>query len=249
VHVYCIGAPKTGTKSVAAVFGASFRARHEGRYAEFVERLPGRIAGTGSDERDRRWLRDRDATMWLECESAHPLAWFADLLVAEFPSARFLLTVRDCHSWLNSVIDQHLNVPEPRTNLRDIYYGGEGLEYESDTLREMGEYPLAAYLSYWARHNEKVLDAVPEDRLLVVPTHRLSHSLGRIAAFVGTDPDKLRIGPDHVHQAPKKHRVLERIPRALFLARVEQHCRPVIDRLSSRPELSDYDLVGAPQVV
>lgn len=243
--LYGVGAPKTGTKSVAAMFQACFRARHEARYSEFSEVLPARLSGEMDDRQARAWLRDRDATLWLECEAGHPLAWFADALAEEFQQARFLLTVRDCHSWLDSVLDQHRNVPNPRTNLREIAFGGD-FKYETDVLAELGEYPLAAYLSYWARHNTKVLDSVPADRLLVVPTQRLSHSLERIAEFVGTDPEKLRAGPHHVHKAPRKHHVLDRIPRALFLARVEQYCRPTIDRLAARPELAEYDLVGAP---
>jgi len=247
-QLYGIGAPKTGTKSVAAIFGASFRARHEARYAEFRRVLPARMAGAMGNDEARNWLRQRDALLWLECEAAHPLAWFADALVAEFPEARFLLTVRDCRSWLNSVVDQHLNVPRPRTNLRDLYYGGD-FEHESEVLADLGEYPLAAYLSYWARHNAKVLDSVPTDRLLVVPTQHLSHSIEPIAEFVGTTAEKLRAGKRHLHKTRRRHAVLDRIPRALFLTRVEQYCRPVIDRLARRPELAEYDLVGTPSAL
>ena len=245
VHVYGIGAPKTGTKSIAAIFGASFRSMHEARYHQFLDVLPRRMSGEMGDEEARLWLRERDATLWLECEAAHPLAWFAAPLAAEFPKARFILTVRDCHSWLESVVDQHLNVPNPRTSLRDIYFGSMGSP-ELEALAAIDEYPLAAYLDYWARHNSRVLDGIPSDRLLVVPTQRLSHSIDDIARFVGTEPERLEGGRDHVHRSPKKHRILQQVPRALFLKTVEQYCRPVIDRLSQRPELAEYDLVGAP---
>lgn len=246
-QLYGVGAPKTGTKSVAAIFGA-YRSAHEARYSRFPALLRARFAGDLPDEVARRWLRQRDARLWLECEAAHPLAWFARPLAQEFPDAKFLLTVRDCHSWLNSVLDQHLNTPRPATNLRDLYYGGHGDPVE-EVLAELGEYPLSAYLSYWARHNAEVLDGVPPDRLLVLPTQRLSRSIARIAEFTGADAGLLRAGRTHTHRAPTNHDVLSRIPRASFLAAAEKWCRPVIDRLSGRPELAEYDLVGAPVAV
>ena len=246
-QLYGVGAPKTGTKSIAAIFGG-YRSGHEARYFRFPEMLRARFAGELPEDTARRWLRQRDSRLWLECEAAHPLAWFATPLALEFPQAKFLLMVRDCHSWLNSVLDQHLNVPTPRTSLRDLYYGGHGDPVE-EALAELGEYPLSAYLSYWARHNAEVLDGVPPGRLLVLPTQRLSRSIDRIAEFAGADIGKLRPGHHHVHRAPTKHDVLSRIPRASFLAAVEKWCRPVIDRLSVRPELAEYDLVGAPVMV
>lgn len=247
-QLYGVGAPKTGTKSVAAIFAGAYRSAHEAQYADFLDRLDDRFAGRLPDDDARVWLRKRDSHLWLECEAAHPLAWFAGPLAEEFPHARFLLTVRDCHSWLNSVLDQHLNVPRPRTNLRDLYFGGHG-DPKQPVLEELEEYPLKAYLSYWARHNSAVLDAVPSHRLLVVPTQRISRSVDRIVEFAGADAAKVERARHHVHKAPTKHDVLSRIPRAAFLAAVEEQCRTVIDRLSGRRELVDYDLVGSPSAL
>ena len=138
-----------------------------------------------------RWLRGRDAVLWLECEAFHATAWniLPDLLTKAFPDARFILTVRDCYSWLDSVINQHLNikVSPPFQQLRNLYHA-DPVQREVAALEVKGLYSLQGYLSYWARHNDFVLNAVPSDKLLVdVPTRGLSEHTDDIASFVGVD--------------------------------------------------------------
>ncbi len=245
-HVYCVGAPKTGTESVANIYKPAFRSRHEPLGSQTINMLEARWEGRVHSDDVSRWLRGRDAVLWLECEAFHATAWFTDLLAAEFENAKFILPVRDCYSWLDSVINQHLNtqVSPPFKKLRDLYHVSP-YEVEDQVLAEKGLYSLEGYLSYWAKHNAFVLDAVPADRLLVIPTRGLSDLVDEIADFSGVAASQLNRERSHSHKSPKKHDILSHIDRNLILERIEQICGPTISRLSSYQHLANQNLIGS----
>ena len=159
-HLFCVGAPKTGTLSVASVFGSHFRSTHEPDIDLTADMLEARQQGHASDEELVQWLRQRDSLLWLECEATHAMAWFSDLIAPTFPEARFILPVRACYSWLDSILNQHLNgggVRAPYFKLRDLYHATTVAGTNLPLLKARGLYPLEGYLSYWARHNDFVL--------------------------------------------------------------------------------------------
>lgn len=248
IHVYGVGAPKTGTHSIANLFSEHYRSAHEMQVERTTHLLQKRYAGglqrlaSAVRERERRWR--------LECESAHLLAHFADVLADEFPRAKFILTVREPRSWLRSVIDQCIK--NPRTEflhdqefrcwirLRDLYFGVPPEEYP------VPERPLAAndlhtldgYLSYWTRHNRMVLDAVPSDRLLVVRTRELSDSIDRIAAFMGVSPSTLAREKSHSYKAPKRYELLDEVDEGYVQDKITEHCSGVMARLDETKSVS-----------
>ncbi len=245
-HLFCIGAPKTGTLSVASIFSSHFRSTHEPDIDLTADMLEARWRSEISEDALRRWLRQRDSLLWLECESTHAMAWFSDLLVEVFKDAKFILPVRDCYSWLDSIFNQHLNgskVRPPYFKLRDLYHG-TAAPYESPLLEERGLYPLEGYLSYWARHNEFVMDHVPEDRLLVLPVWRLSRDLDILASFAGVEVSNLDARVSHSHHARKKHHLPKQLGQDLITEKIEQFCSPTIERLSRYEHVEGYDLVG-----
>src|SRR5690348_13414736 len=98
-HAYCIGAPKTGTTSIAAMFRAHYRAAHEPS-AQATNRLViGALESKIAGESLVQHLRTRDATLGLELESAHPLGYLGGALARVFPGARFIITLREPKSW------------------------------------------------------------------------------------------------------------------------------------------------------
>ena len=102
-HIYCIGAPKTGTMSIAEVFGDRYRAAHEPEPKENIEVILAFESGEIDPEEMMEWVRVRDQLLCLDCEAAHYLVFFAPLLVEAFEDARFLFPVRHPRSWLRSV--------------------------------------------------------------------------------------------------------------------------------------------------
>ena len=248
LHLYCIGAPKTGTVSIANLF-SRYQSRHEAVLDVTMDALRAAHEGTASERQLMRMLRQHDRELYLEVESSYPMAVFAPLLVKLFPRARFLLTVRDPRSWLDSIINQHVNFPihlPPREtqrpidlifrDLRTYLFGRFGEEFapEEEVLREQQLFPLAGYLRGWARHNRSVLDAVPAHRLLVLRTEQLAEQVPRIAAFAGVPAESLDPDQSHSHRAPQKHGLLERIDPDFVAQQITRHCDASMRRLERR---------------
>ena len=89
IHVYGVGAPRTGTLSLTRLFG-EYRSAHEphlDRTVELIKAQPPTTELQGAlRKRDRRWR--------LECEVGFPLVYFSEVLAREFPESKFICTVR-----------------------------------------------------------------------------------------------------------------------------------------------------------
>ena len=244
-RLYSVGAPKTGTLSIANLLRPAHRSVHEARYVEAIDHLVARRAGAASDTELADWLRRRDTLVWAECESSHVLCWFCDLIPHVFPESRFVVTVRDCYSWTNSVIDQHLNNrPSPLARrLRDVYYGEKSTDPQS-VLTDHGEYTLGGYVSYWASHYEFLLEYLPRDRTLFLPTKRIGERAAEIAAFAGVPVRTLTVGRAHSHVAPQKHDLLGVLGSETVHAAISSRCRATAERLARLPGLDGMDLMG-----
>jgi hypothetical protein len=243
--VFGVGAPKTGTHSIARLF-QNFRSGHEGHGVETIELLHKWKNDERSEADVRQALRRRDRNWRLECDVAHFLGPFTPHLCDLFPDAKFILTVREPRSWLRSVIDQCMNnsrerlldlTPQYRwAQLRDLYYGPPPNEYpaEETPLEEYNLHTISGFLEHWAEHNRTVLDHVPSDRLLVLRTKNISQSLSSIASFVGVERGSLRKRHRHAYEAPERHHVLKDINAQYLDRKIRQHCRSTVRRIEEK---------------
>ena len=171
MKIICAGLSKTGTSSLgAALEQLGYSSLH---YDE--KRLNDVLEGRNPNP-DFRCYDDVDAVLDV------PSAFFFRELMAAYPSAKVILTVRDLDEWWVS-IREHFNrlpilwptwkdyvrermsgtstIPEWvensrfRTNVRSLVYG-------SPDAREF------MYKKRYREHNEAVLHEVPPDRLLVM---------------------------------------------------------------------------------
>ena len=245
IHVYGLGAPKTGTHSIAGLFSGNYRSGHEPYFVQTTHLLKlQRSGGIGQHELTQE-IRNRDCRWRLEAESAHFLAHFCDVLAEEFPQAKFILTVREPMSWLRSIIDQHIRNPREKfaasgaagheawLTLRDLYFDQPPEEYSAfeSLLEKYQLHSIDRYVAYWARHNQRVLDAVPARRLLVLRTCDLSGSIDRIAAFLEISPDMLTREKSHSFKALKKHGLLEKVNKSYVRDKISEHCGEILKRL------------------
>lgn len=242
IHVYGVGAPRTGTVSLSRLFG-EYRSGHEAHVNQTLEII--RSARRGCSQRkiieqvgrrDRRWR--------LEFEAAYFFVYLFEALVKAFPRAKFLCTVRPPRSWLRSIIDQCINnprqsLPEAWRWLRDISFGPPPERYppEEDPLQRYGLHSLDGYLSYWAFHNRKVLDMLPRERRLLIQTSNLSENTGRIAQFVGVSRSSLQPDRSHVNAASQRHGLLKKMNEGYVHEKISEHCRSVQRRLSEESTL------------
>ncbi len=232
-HAYCIGAPKSGTHSIARMFGKRHRAAHEPIYEPVIAAILAAADGSASRDQLVEFIRSRDRLLQLEMESSHLLVYFLNLLLAEFDDAKFILTIRDCYSWLDSQINNQLAYIEP-DHWKDF---GE-FKYQSDirrhpkeeqVLARFGVYTLDGYLSAWAFHNHQALAIVPADKLLVVRTGEISGSLKKIADFVGVKANQLNALNAHSFKTERKYGLMEQLDEHYLDDRVNAHCRTLMD--------------------
>jgi len=232
IHSYCVGASKTGTTSIARVFSKLHSAHQPDshHYAELYLALKNKVI----EESDVvRYFVSRDNFFKYDMESTH-LAYFSvDIFVSIFTEAKFILTVRDCYSWLNSMINQQLNafLGGYWRLLRDLKLKIPTAIYaeQEKVLEKYGLYTLDQYLSYWSEHNKKMVTTIPKERLMIVKTDDVSKRLEEIADFVGIERSSLvNAKPGNVAQ--KDWRILDEIDRDFILEKIEFHCGEVISK-------------------
>jgi hypothetical protein len=220
---------------MSAIFG-HYRTEH---HPDAMERL-GLASSYLREEIDDRavgaMLRARDRETWLEMESSTLAGILINPMVEVFPRRKFFLTLRDAYSWCDSWLDHNINHPPSptspwaqldRTRLRV----DDHAPTKFDTpLIEHGQFPLACYFQLWRAHNQAVLDAVPEDRLMIVKTHEIVDSIPRIASWLGIDPGSLL--PEHGWEfaAPEKHGILRRLDDGYLRETAQRFCGELMNQ-------------------
>jgi len=161
-----------------------------------------------------RLLKNRDALLNLEFESNWIFGLLIRPLYEAFPNAKYILTIRDCFSWINSEINQqhiygHI---QPWNVLADFRYGAMRVfDHREQGLRKLDLYPVSRYFSYWSNHIRLVLDTIPEQQLLVLRTRDLSHEARTIADFLNLDESNLDMQRSHSHRRKDKPLSIEEL--------------------------------------
>lgn len=200
-QAFCVGTPRSGTHSIARIFEKNFRSHHEPGMSELAEKIIQRWNAKDPRPCIHQWLKIRDLEFYLEMEASHPLNYIIEDLVNVFPEAKFILTLRDCFSWLKSETNKsHQPREEFWKKLEAIRYGVYEYDHtlQDEILKEYGLYPICSYLNYWKEHNERIIKNIPPDRLLIIKTKEISHKLNKIADFIGVPSDKLDISNSHI---------------------------------------------------
>jgi hypothetical protein len=225
---------KSGTHSLASLFERHYRAAHEADSGQLIDAILLHASMRWSDADLRDYLRQRDARFRLEVDSSQLNFFILDELLDMLPQARFILTIRDCVSWLDSLINHSLSrTPSPAwRRLRDHRFATPRRPHpvEEHALAGRGLYTLDGYLRYWARHNATVIERVPAERLLVVKTHDIAARCADIAGFLGVPPATLEPAVAHSNRARQRHDVLSKLPVCHLALKVQQHCGPLMQR-------------------
>ena len=97
-HAYGVGMAKSGTHSLAAVF-QNYRAMHEPQHEQMLHAILAADQGSFSADERIEFLTGRDRKLQLEIDVSQLNYFFLPELVALFPAAMFILTMRDCDPW------------------------------------------------------------------------------------------------------------------------------------------------------
>jgi hypothetical protein len=225
---------KSGTHSIAAIFGGGLRSAHEPESRILVDVILERLKGRIDDDELRAYLRKRDRRLRLDVDSSLLNIYLLDQLVELFPAAKFILTIRNPYAWLDSIVNQQLSRRRSAkwNELRDLAFRSDFYTHsqEERALENEGLYTLDGYLSGWASHNRKVIDTVPEERLLIVRTDEISESIDDLAAFAGVSRSDLERESSHVYRAREQFHLLEQIDQTYLRAKIEEHCGDLMAR-------------------
>jgi Sulfotransferase domain len=239
-HVYGVGLARTGTTSIAAIFG-QYQSEHDFMFEETMSQIAGWQEGQVSHELFEKFILDRDRQGQLELDSACFNHHFLHILIEHFPEAKYIFTVRDCYSWLNSVLNMGLRYAEgiPDWMLMFRRYSKFYIGYEierivvSSRAAMLEEMPkvVDGLLAYWQQHNQHILELLPPARSLIVPTHKISQSLEQIANFVGIEPQALIETARHSNQAPPGYDWLQYLDRDWLEQRCDFYCGSLMEQL------------------
>jgi hypothetical protein len=183
-----VGAAKSGTHALATMFRV--RSAHEPQAIALLNLILERHRARISEEVFAQFVGKIIARLNLELNVSQINGYLIKTLVALYPTARYVLTIRDCASWLRSFVNHQTKRPVGQGRFwhafRELRFKPDEHPHwpEERVLAEHGLYSLDAYLSYWLWHNSEVLKAVSADRLLVVPTAWLAQDSEMIAAFL-----------------------------------------------------------------
>ncbi|BAP55939.1 sulfotransferase domain protein [Thioploca ingrica] len=249
---YCVGAAKTGTVSIHATFSQQYRSAHEPEREFLIHHILAFIHGKIDKSELTQYIRHRDRRLALEMDSSHLNYHLLDILVSEFSDAKFILTIRDCYSWLDSFLNFHYpfysylrDNPQLRRRNRwiklyDIDFKANEFKHarEENIFANNGLYALDSYFSYWREHNSKVLTTVPEERLLVVKTQEINQSVKKIEEFLGIPLGTL---PQNVHRNVKRRKfnLLSQINKDFLEEKANFHCNELMGKYF--PEVKGFN--------
>ncbi len=227
-HAYCVGAMKTGTHSLANLFKESHRANHEPERGQTIRTTLAWQRGEMSDDDVRDYLIKRDRRLWLAMDSSVFNYPFLAMLGESFPDAKFVLTIRECASWVDSCFNHQLSLPIDDDMQALLDYWFRPSEYQPGPfdapLTAKGLYPLACYLDFWQRYNATVMATIPAERLLVVRTNEIRSEGAQLATFLGMRADELNLERSHSFKAGTKHDVLASLDSAYVADRIAERC-------------------------
>jgi hypothetical protein len=244
-RLYCVGIGKSGTHSLADMFSQTVRSRHEPQAVQLMEQILAWGAGRMSHQEFVEWLHTRDREMALEVDSSQLNFEILDILLREFPDARFVLTIRDCYSWCNSLLNDAVRgdgkIHPLWREMGRYRFRNDSFQHapEEQLLKKHGFRSLASYFSYWTRHNQEVLDKVPSSRLLVVRTDQIRDRAMEIADFAKLPRRAVCLERTYQYRNPAKQPFLREIDRRFVEATAQQYCRPLMTRFF--PEIKSLD--------
>ncbi len=204
MKAFCVGQAKAGTASLAGLLSASYRAAHEPERAETLDLIRREARGRLSPPAVRAYLRERDARLDLEYDIAWANQFIIDHLLAVFPSAQFIVLIRDCHTWLQSIVGHVVGrgVPGDVAEFLRWWFKPERYPHgpRDRALADLGAFSVAAYLNAWNRHVDTCIGSIPRDRRLVLRTHELNVCHERLAEFLRIPASSLDRGRGHLNR-------------------------------------------------
>jgi len=198
VKAFCVGQAKSGTASLYGWLAKNYRAAHEPERQQLLEMIVQEAHGGVTADDMRAFLLERQHRLDLDYDIAWANQFIIEHLVEAFPQAGFIVLIRDCYTWLRSVLGHLIGREIPREVRNFLPWWFEPERYphapHERRLQELGLYSVAAYLNAWNLHIDRCMELIPEDRRLVLKTYELDRSHERLAEFLHIPLESLDVG-------------------------------------------------------
>ena len=211
VKAFCVGQAKAGTASLAGLLTANYRVAHEPDRAATLDLILREARGQLSIPAVRAYLRERDARLDLEYDVAWANQFIIDHLLAVFPSAQFIVLIRDCYTWFQSIVGHLVGRDVPGDIVEFLRWWFRPDRYphgpHDRALADLGVFSVAAYLHAWNRHVEICMGSIPAGRRLVLRTHELNVCHECLAEFLRVPVSSLDRARGHQNRGTWSSRI------------------------------------------
>ena len=186
------------------MLSANHRAAHEPAREELLKMILRESRGDISSQGFREYLIERDARLDLEYDISWANQFVVGHLLSAFPAAKFIVLIRDCNSWLKSIVGHLVGRDLPPDVLTFLKWWFQPVRYPHSrhdrALETNGLFSVPAYLHAWNRHVDLCARRIPTDRRLVLRTHELVASRRRLAAFLQIPEESIDIDNGHLNR-------------------------------------------------
>jgi hypothetical protein len=219
-----------GTRSIAGIF-ARYRSLHELLFLDTVRAVRERESGVMEESDFRAFISWRDGLTLLDMDSSSFNCYYVDALVQEFEDAKFVFVIRDCFSWLDSMLNMCIFIcPMMVESMVEYVRRFLGPAFEPDLTHRTADLHRAlpemmeAGLRYWGQTNGFVLQNLPPARSLVLRIGELSQNLPALADLVGVSPETLVPRLSRLNERGTQYRLLQAIDAVALEQLAEVHC-------------------------
>ena len=187
------------------MLSTNYRAAHEPEREALLEMILREARHGVTPSRFRGFLLERDARLDLEYDISWANQFVVGHLLAVFPAVKFIVLIRDCSSWLESIVGHLVNRDVPPDVLAFLRWWFQPERYPHSrhdrALEARGLFSIPAYLHGWNRHINLCNRMIPAQRRLVLRTQELAMSQPRLAAFLQIPEDSIDLGQAHLNRA------------------------------------------------
>jgi hypothetical protein len=227
-QVYCVGNAKSGTASLWGACHDNFHAAHEPERSEVLTKALQIADDSITDSEVIDWLRKRDERLQLDFDISWCNFFLLEHLVEAFPSAHFIVLVRDCYTWTESVIGHMLtrDIPPDAREFMEFWFRTAEHPHGEDEqrLKEAGLFSLNAHLETWNTHITRCAATIPEERMLLIRTHEFAESIPKLAEFLSLPTSEFDAQQCHLNQGTWQGQLAKYVDRELVEERVKQIC-------------------------
>lgn len=212
VRLIAVGLPRTGTRFLAGMVAAPWSAQHEFDLTRQAFVASSHLRGEATPQAVRNYLHWRRGVIGTKSDISSSNQDVADVLAdidnaTEYPAV-YVLTVRDPLEWVDAyarAILMWAGAQPVYQTLRAARCRPEMWRHlpEDSPMQKLGLFALDAYLYWWARSTAGVLNNLPAERLLAIPTGRLAEAGDDLAAATGWPKSAFQPQRQHQNSAPR----------------------------------------------